>query len=77
VLAVPIDKLCSLYRKIKSQQDLPELVLSQIAHFFRALQGSRARKMGQGRKMGRPGGRQAGDPQRREALQESREKTDV
>jgi len=34
VLAVPIDKLCSLYRKIKSQQDLPELVLSQISHFF-------------------------------------------
>ncbi len=34
VLAVPIDKLCSLYRKIKTQQDLPELVLSQIAHFF-------------------------------------------
>lgn len=34
VLAVPIDKLCSLYRKIKTHQDLPELVLSQIAHFF-------------------------------------------
>lgn len=34
VLAVPVDKLCSLYRKIKSPQDLPELVLSQIAHFF-------------------------------------------
>ncbi len=34
VLAVPIDKLCSLYRKIKTANDLPELVLSQIAHFF-------------------------------------------
>src|SRR3954447_11809292 len=34
VLAVPIDKLCSLYRKKKSHEDLPELVLSQIAHFF-------------------------------------------
>ncbi len=34
VLAVPIDKLCSLYRKKKSHKDLPELVLSQIAHFF-------------------------------------------
>lgn len=34
VLAVPIDKLCSLYREKKSHNDLPELVRSQIAHFF-------------------------------------------
>jgi len=34
ILAVPIDKLCSLYQKKKSYKDLPELVLSQIAHFF-------------------------------------------
>ncbi len=34
ILAVPVDKLCSLYRKIKSHTDLPELVLSQISHFF-------------------------------------------
>ncbi len=33
VLAVPIDKLCSLYRKKKSHDDLPDLVRSQIAHF--------------------------------------------
>ena len=34
ILAVPIDKLCSLYRKKKSHADLPELVRAQIAHFF-------------------------------------------
>ncbi|MEO6422309.1 MAG: inorganic diphosphatase [Candidatus Nitrotoga sp.] len=34
VLAVPVDKLCSLYQKIKSHNDLPELVTSQISHFF-------------------------------------------
>ena len=34
ILAVPVDKLCSLYRKITSHTDLPELVLSQISHFF-------------------------------------------
>ena len=34
VLAVPIDKLCTLYRAIQSPRDLPELTLSQIAHFF-------------------------------------------
>jgi inorganic pyrophosphatase len=34
VLAVPIDKLSSLYRNNTNPRDLPELVLSQIAHFF-------------------------------------------
>ena len=34
LIAVPIEKLCSLYRGIRSPQDLPELALSQIAHFF-------------------------------------------
>jgi inorganic pyrophosphatase len=34
VLAVPVDKLCNLYRQVASPRDLPEAVLSQIAHFF-------------------------------------------
>jgi inorganic pyrophosphatase len=34
VLAVPIDKLCQMYRKVKTLDDLPEMLLSQIAHFF-------------------------------------------
>jgi inorganic pyrophosphatase len=34
LLAVPIDKLCNLYRAIQSPRDLPELQLSQISHFF-------------------------------------------
>ena len=34
VLAVPIHRLSSLYRSITSPQDLPEIQLSQIAHFF-------------------------------------------
>lgn len=34
LLAVPIDKLCNLYRDIKSPRDLPESTLSQISHFF-------------------------------------------
>ena len=34
LLAVPIDKLCNIYRTIQSPRDLPELTLSQIAHFF-------------------------------------------
>lgn len=35
LLAVPVDKLCNLYRTIDSPRDLPELVLAQIEHFFK------------------------------------------
>jgi inorganic pyrophosphatase len=34
LLAVPIDRLCPLYRTVQSPRDVPELVTSQIAHFF-------------------------------------------
>ncbi|HEX9389781.1 MAG TPA: inorganic diphosphatase [Usitatibacteraceae bacterium] len=34
LLAVPIDKLTSIYRSVQSVRDLPEITLSQIAHFF-------------------------------------------
>ena len=34
LLAVPIDKLCNLYRHVVTPRDLPELVVSQISHFF-------------------------------------------
>mgnify|MGYP002682664728 FL=1 len=34
ILAVPIDKLSSLYRNVKSPRDLPEITTRQIAHFF-------------------------------------------
>lgn len=34
LLAVPIDKLCTLYRQVKSPADMPQMLLAQIAHFF-------------------------------------------
>jgi inorganic pyrophosphatase len=34
VLAVPIDKLCQMYRKVHSIDDISEMMLNQIAHFF-------------------------------------------
>ena len=34
VLAVPIDKLTDLYRRVSSFRDMPESLLGQIAHFF-------------------------------------------
>ena len=34
VLAVPIDKLCSLYRQVQKAEDLPTMLIAQIAHFF-------------------------------------------
>jgi inorganic pyrophosphatase len=34
VIAVPVDKLSIMYSHVKSPQDLPELLLKQISHFF-------------------------------------------
>lgn len=34
LLAVPIDKLCNVYQKIKTPDDLPVPTLDQIRHFF-------------------------------------------
>jgi inorganic pyrophosphatase len=34
ILAVPIDKLSSMYRDVQSPRDLPSIVTQQIAHFF-------------------------------------------
>ena len=34
VLAVPVDRLSSLYRAIETPRDLPEIQLAQIVHFF-------------------------------------------
>jgi inorganic pyrophosphatase len=34
ILAVPVDKLTSLYRAIETPRDLPETTVSQITHFF-------------------------------------------
>jgi len=34
VLAVPVDKLSTLYRDLKSHTELPPIVLQQISHFF-------------------------------------------
>lgn len=34
VLAVPVDRLCTLYRGVRQTGDLPELLLAQIRHFF-------------------------------------------
>jgi len=34
ILAVPIDKLCTSFRKVKTQEDMDPMLLAQIAHFF-------------------------------------------
>lgn len=34
VLAVPVDKLTTMYRSVESPRDLPQIVLDQISHFF-------------------------------------------
>jgi inorganic pyrophosphatase len=34
ILAVPIDKLCTLYRSAQSHTDMPQMLIAQIALFF-------------------------------------------
>jgi len=34
LLAVPVDKLTTMYRDVESPRNLPQIVLDQIAHFF-------------------------------------------
>jgi inorganic pyrophosphatase len=34
VLAVPVDKLSTIYRDVKELADVPALLLKQIEHFF-------------------------------------------
>ena len=34
LLAVSIDKLCALYRQVRKPDDMPPLLIAQIAHFF-------------------------------------------
>ena len=34
VLAVPVDKLTTMYHSVQSPRDLPQIVLDQISHFF-------------------------------------------
>jgi inorganic pyrophosphatase len=34
LLAVPVDKLCKLYTKVQKADDLPDMLINQIAHFF-------------------------------------------
>ncbi len=34
LLAVPITKLCKLYKDVKSHKDIPLMLLEQISHFF-------------------------------------------
>lgn len=34
IIAVPIEKICPMYRAIRSLEDLPQLLCDQIKHFF-------------------------------------------
>ena len=34
VIAVPVEKLCQMYKDIKTLEDLPQLLRDQIQHFF-------------------------------------------
>ena len=34
LVAVPTEKICAMYKGIQKLEDLPELLIAQIKHFF-------------------------------------------
>ena len=70
ILAVPIDKLSSLYRDVKSPRDLPADHDAADRALLRALQGPRARQVGARGELGGGRGRAARDRRQRRALRE-------
>ena len=57
LLAVPIDRILSIYTQWKKPEDLNPLRLEDHPALLRALQGSGAWQVGQGQGLGRPGQR--------------------
>ena len=53
IIAVPSSKLTQRYDKVKTYSDLPDITLAADPALLRALQGPRARQMGEGIAMGR------------------------
>src|ERR1700739_4031711 len=55
IIAVPSTKLTRRYAGIKTYNDLPEITLQQIQHFFEHYKDLEARQMGQGVALGLAG----------------------
>ena len=53
LLAVPIDKITQINRNVRTYQDLPEIDLARIAHFFEHYKDLEPEQMGQGAGLGR------------------------
>ena len=72
ILAVPIDKLSSLYRDVKSPRDLPEITTRQIAHFFEHYKDLEPGKWVRVGELGRGRGSEARDRRRRARFKKSK-----
>ena len=67
IIAVPSSKLTQRYDKVKTYSDLPDITLAADPALLRALQGPRARQMGQGAALGRRRGCAPADRRRHRA----------
>ena len=67
IIAVPSSKLTQRYDKVKTYSDLPDITLAADPALLRALQGPRARQMGQGAALGRRRRRPPADRRRHRA----------
>jgi inorganic pyrophosphatase len=68
ILAVPVSKICNTYRKVQGLEDMPQLLLDQIAHFFEHYKDLEEGKWVRVEGWADAGG-QGGDPGQRPALQ--------
>ena len=69
VLAVPVDKILPIYSHWQKPEDMQRPAPAADPALLRALQGPGKGQVGQDRRLGRPGGGQAGDLEWREAFE--------
>ena len=62
LLAVPVDKMLPIYTHWQKPEDMQRPAPAADPAFLRALQGSRKRQVGQGRRLGWPGRSKGGNP---------------
>ena len=67
IIAVPSSKLTQRYDKVRNYNDLPDITLQQIQHFFEHYKDLETRQMGEGAALGRRRGRPPADHGRHRA----------
>ena len=70
ILAVPIDKITQINRNVRTYQDIPEIDLARIAHFFEHYKDLEPDKWVKVKRLGRDGDGAPADPRGHRAREE-------